>query len=170
MKQYHVEGMSCAACSARVESAVGKLTGVSSCSVNLLTKSMIVEGTVNDDTVIAAVEKAGYSASLKGVSKKVSAPPKDKAENTLKLQLSVSVFLTIVLMYFSMGHTMWSFPVPDILKNPVALGLTQLVLAGLIMVINQKFFVSGIKGKPTNSEFIAMISDFLSLRRKHASM
>ncbi len=146
MKQYQVEGMSCAACSARVESAVSKLPGVTACSVNLLTKSMTVEGSAGDDVILAAVEKAGYSASLKGEEKKASAPPKEKAENTLKLRLTISVILTIILMYFSMGHTMWGFPVPRILENPVALGLIQLVLAGLIMVINQRFFISGFRG------------------------
>ncbi len=160
MKQYHVEGMDCAACSARVESAVGKLPDVTSCSVNLLTKSMTVEGTVSADTVIAAVEKAGYSASVKGEKKQPAAPSKEKTENTLKLRLTVSVVLTIVLMYFSMGHTMWGFPVPEVLGNPVALGLVQLVLAGLIMVINQKFFVSGFRGawnkSPNMDTLVAM--------------
>ncbi len=151
MKQYHVEGMSCAACSARVEAAVSKLPEVTSCSVNLLTKSMIVEGTISDDAILSAVEKAGYSATVKGEEKKSSPPPKEKAESTLKLRLTVSIVLTLILMYFSMGHTMWGFPVPRILGNPVALGLVQLVFAGAIMVINQKFFVSGFRGAMNKS-------------------
>ncbi len=160
MKQYHVEGMDCAACSARVEKAVGNLPGVTSCSVNLLTKSMMVEGTVSHATILAAVEKAGYSASLKGQEKKQAAPTPEKTETTLKLRLTTSVILTLVLMYFSMGHTMWGFPVLGILGNPVALGLAQMVLAGAIMVINQKFFVNGFRGawnkSPNMDTLVAM--------------
>ncbi len=160
MKQYHVEGMDCAACSARVEKAVGSLPDVTSCSVNLLTKSMTVEGSVPNETVLDAVEKAGYSARLKGQEQKPSTPTPEKTKTTLKLRLTTSVILTLILMYFSMGHTMWGFPVPEILGNPVALGLTQLVLAGVIMVINQRFFISGFRGvlnkSPNMDTLVAM--------------
>ena len=152
MKQYNVTGMSCAACSSRVEKAVSMVPGVTACSVSLLTNSMGVEGTANADAVIAAVEQAGYGASVKG-----SAPSehsssssddvsKDRETSTLKKRLISSVILLVVLMYFSMGHMMWGWPLPTWFDdNHVAMGLVQLLLSGLIMVINQKFFISGFK-------------------------
>ena len=149
MEQYHVTGMSCAACSARVEKAVNAVKGVTSCSVSLLTNSMGVEGTASAQAVIAAVEAAGYGASLKGAQK--SAPQgadmlKDRDTPLLKRRLIVSVGFLLVLMYFSMGHMMWDFPLPAFFShNHVAVGLVQLLLTGIIMVINQKFFISGFK-------------------------
>ena len=146
MKQYEVTGMSCAACSARVERAVSTVPGVESCAVNLLTNSMGVEGTAAPDAVIAAVQAAGYGASLKGA--KQDTVPKDTLRDTetprIRRRLITSVALLLVLMYFSMGHMMWNWPLPHWFDgNHVAMGLVQLLLAGSILVINQKFFVSG---------------------------
>ena len=146
MKQYEVTGMSCAACSARVERAVSAVPGVESCAVNLLTNSMGVEGTAAPDAVIAAVQAAGYGASLKGA--KQDTVPKDTLRDTetprIRRRLITSVALLLVLMYFSMGHMMWNWPLPHWFDgNHVAMGLVQLLLAGSILVINQKFFVSG---------------------------
>ncbi len=155
MKQYVVTGMSCAACSARVEKAVSKVEGVSSCSVSLLTNSMGVEGTAKPEDIIAAVEAAGYSASVKGESGQKGRGPEDKAGEelladretpVLKRRLAASLGFLIVLMYVSMGHMMWGWPLPEILaENHVAVGLVQLLLTGIVMVINQKFFISGFK-------------------------
>ncbi|MGN0490895.1 heavy metal translocating P-type ATPase [Ruminococcus sp.] len=151
MKQYNVTGMSCAACSARVEKAVSKLDGVTSCSVSLLTNSMGVEGEVSPEEVIAAVESAGYGATLKGSEKKsYNAENADNLKDTetpaLLKRLIASLVFLIVLMYFSMGHMMWNFPVPPFLENNhVAMGLIQLLLTAAVMVINQKFFISGFK-------------------------
>ncbi len=155
MKQYVVTGMSCAACSARVEKAVSKVEGVSSCSVSLLTNSMGVEGTAKPEDIIAAVEAAGYSASVKGESGQKGRGPEDKAGEelladretpVLKRRLAASLGFLIVLMYVSMGHMMWGWPLPKILaENHVAVGLVQLLLTGIVMVINQKFFISGFK-------------------------
>ena len=150
MKQYNVTGMSCASCVARVEKAVNKVDGVTSCSVNLLTNSMSVDGDVKSSDVISAVEKAGYGASLKGNSYKENKsndePLKDTETPKLKKRLFSSLVFLILLMYISMGHMMWGFPLPSILaNNHIAMGLIQLLLTGIIMVINQKFFVSGIK-------------------------
>ena len=153
MKQYNVTGMSCAACSARVEKAVSKVPGVASCSVSLLTNSMGVEGTAADSEIIAAVEAAGYSASVKGAASKPSAGPanvedalQDRDTPVLKRRLIWSVGFLLILMYFSMGHMMWGWPLPPFYEdNHVAMGLTQLLLTVIIMVINQKFFVSGFK-------------------------
>ena len=153
MKQYNVTGMSCAACSARVEKAVSKVPGVASCSVSLLTNSMGVEGTAADSEIIAAVEAAGYGASVKGAASKPSAGPanvedalQDRETPVLKRRLIWSVGFLLVLMYFSMGHMMWGWPLPPFYEdNHVAMGLTQLLLTVIIMVINQKFFVSGFK-------------------------
>lgn len=151
MKQYNVTGMSCAACSARVEKAVSKLDGVTSCSVSLLTNSMGVEGEVSPEDVIAAVESAGYGATLKGSEKKsYNAENADNLKDTetpaLLKRLIASLVFLIVLMYFSMGHMMWNFPVPPFLENNhVAMGLIQLLLTAAVMVINQKFFISGFK-------------------------
>lgn len=150
MKQYNVTGMSCASCVARVEKAVNKVDGVTSCSVNLLTNSMSVDGDVKSSDVISAVEKAGYGASLKGNSSKENKsndePLKDTETPKLKKRLFSSLVFLILLMYISMGHMMWGFPLPSILaNNHIAMGLIQLLLTGIIMVINQKFFISGFK-------------------------
>ncbi|MDO5323890.1 MAG: heavy metal translocating P-type ATPase [Clostridia bacterium] len=152
MKQFNVTGMSCAACSARVEKAVSKVPGVKSCSVSLLTNSMGVEGSAKDSEIIAAVEAAGYGASVKGADHAQAAAPgedalADRATPALKRRLWWSLGFLIVLMYFSMGHMMWGWPLPPYFDgNHVAMGLVQLLLTAIIMVINQKFFVSGFKG------------------------
>ena len=152
MEQYNVTGMSCAACSARVEKAVSKVPGVSSCSVSLLTNSMGVEGTASPDAVIKAVVDAGYGASLAGAKKESSRGMdedalKDRTTPVLKHRLLYSLGFLIVLMYFSMGHMMWGWPLPKFFEgNHIAMGLVQLLLAGIVMVINQKFFISGWKG------------------------
>ena len=152
MEQYNVTGMSCAACSARVEKAVSKVPGVTSCSVSLLTNSMGVEGTASSDEIIRAVQDAGYGASLKGASgQQMSASVAEEALEdhetpVLKRRLIASIGFLLVLMYFSMGHMMWGWPLPAWFDgNHVAMGLVQLLLAGIIMVINQKFFISGFK-------------------------
>ncbi|RHQ92971.1 heavy metal translocating P-type ATPase [Ruminococcus sp. AF21-42] len=152
MEQYNVTGMSCAACSARVEKAVSKVPGVTSCSVSLLTNSMGVEGTASSDEIIRAVQDAGYGASLKGASgQQMSASAAEEALEdhetpVLKRRLIASIGFLLVLMYFSMGHMMWGWPLPAWFDgNHVAMGLVQLLLAGIIMVINQKFFISGFK-------------------------
>lgn len=153
MKQYRVNGMSCAACSAKVEKAVLKVEGVTACSVSLLTNSMGVEGTADEHEVIAAVEKAGYEAFVKNASEN----NENKSENEnalkdtetpkLKRRLIASVFFMLILMYFSMGYMMWGFPLPAILeKNHIAIALIQLLLTVVVMVINQKFFINGFKG------------------------
>ena len=153
MEQYTVTGMSCAACSSRVEKAVSKVAGVTACSVSLLTNSMGVEGTAAADAIIAAVEDAGYGASPKSSSKSQSDTAvdrenflEDKETPVLKKRLVASLCLLIPLMYFSMGHMMWNWPAPSILdNNHIAMGLVQLLLTTGIMVINQKFFVNGFK-------------------------
>ena len=152
MEQYNITGMSCAACSARVEKAVSKVPGVTSCSVSLLTNSMGVEGTASSDEIIRAVQDAGYGASLKGASgQQISASVAEEALEdhetpVLKRRLIASIGFLLVLMYFSMGHMMWGWPLPAWFDgNHVAMGLVQLLLAGIIMVINQKFFISGFK-------------------------
>ena len=152
MEQYNVTGMSCAACSSRVEKAVSKVPGVTSCSVSLLTNSMGVEGTASSQDIINAVQQAGYGASLKGARKEqVSMSEAEEALEdhetpVLKRRLIASVGFLLVLMYFSMGHMMWGWPLPAWFNdNHVAMGLVQLLLAGIIMVINQKFFISGFK-------------------------
>ena len=152
MEQYTVTGMSCAACSTRVEKAVSKVPGVTSCSVSLLTNSMGVEGTASADSIVAAVTEAGYGASLKGAeaeSRSASADEdalKDRETPVLKRRLITSIGFLAVLMYFSMGHMMWGWPLPSWFEgNHVAIGLVQMILAGIIMVINQKFFVNGFK-------------------------
>ena len=145
MEQYNVTGMSCAACSARVEKAVSKVPGVSSCSVSLLTNSMGVEGTASPDAVIKAVVDAGYGASLAGAKKESGSRGmdedalKDRTTPVLKRRLLYSLGFLIVLMYFSMGHMMWGWPLPKFFEgNHIAMGLVQLLLAGIVMVINQK--------------------------------
>ncbi len=152
MEQYNVTGMSCAACSSRVEKAVSRVPGVTSCSVSLLTNSMGVEGNASSHDIIQAVEQAGYGASLKGVGKEqVSMSEAEEAladheTPVLKRRLIASVGFLLVLMYFSMGHMMWGWPLPAWFNdNHIAMGLVQMLLAGIIMVINQKFFISGFK-------------------------
>ena len=153
MQQFIVTGMSCAACSARVEKAVSKVEGVTSCSVSLLTNSMGVEGTAADQAIIQAVEAAGYGASVKGEAAEHSGASSMAAEEemlkdhdtpVLKRGLLASLGFLIVLMYFSMGHMMWGWPLPAFFENNhIAMGLVQLLLTGIVMVINQKFFISG---------------------------
>lgn len=152
MKQYNVTGMSCAACSARVEKAVNAIEGVTSCSVSLLTNSMGVEGDVDAAVIIKAVQEAGYGASLKGSSSEknnISSQEEmleDKETPILKKRLLASLFFLLILMYFSMGHMMWGWPVFDFFEhNHVAQGILQMMLALTVMVINQKFFISGFK-------------------------
>ena len=153
MEQYNVTGMSCAACQARVEKAVNAVDGVNSCAVSLLTNSMGVEGSASPEEIIKAVENAGYGASLKKQNNKNSSSVnyeeslKDTETPVLKKRLIASVILLIPLMYVSMGHMLWDWPLPAFLDgNHVAMGLYELLIAGLIMVINQKFFISGFKG------------------------
>ena len=149
MTQYNVTGMSCAACVARVEKAVNQVPGVSSCAVSLLTNSMGVDGTADSAAIVRAVEQAGYGCSVKGA-EKTAAPQEDALADhetpKLKRRLIASIGFLAVLMYFSMGHMMWGWPLPGWFDgNHVAMGLAQLLLAGIIMVINQKFFISGFK-------------------------
>ena len=150
MKKFNVTGMSCAACSSRVEKAVSKVNGVKSVSVSLLTNSMGVEGSASEESIIAAVEKAGYGASVAGAEKKQSAETdqlKDKDTPVLMHRLIASVGFLVVLMYISMGHMMWGWPLPNFFTdNHIAMGLAQLLLCVIIMVINQKFFINGFKG------------------------
>ena len=173
MRKFQVTGMSCAACSTRVEKAVGGLEGVSSCAVSLLTNSMSVEGTVTDAEIIKAVEDAGYGAAVDG--QKESGTSKtsqeealmDKETPILKRRLLSSLGFLFVLMYFSMGHVMWNWPVPAYFSlNPAALGLLQLLLTIIIMVINQKFFISGFKGllhKAPNMDTLVALGSGASL-------
>ena len=152
MKQYNVTGMSCAACQTRVEKAVSALDGVESCAVSLLTNSMGVEGSASPEEIMAAVEAAGYGASPKedvGAQKAVTSGDsiKDTETPRMKKRLIASVIILIPLMYVSMGHMLWDWPLPGFLRgNHVAMGLYQLILSGLVLVINQKFFISGFKG------------------------
>ena len=151
MTQYNVTGMSCAACSARVEKAVSSVDGVSSCSVNLLTNSMGVEGTATSKEIIDAVEKAGYGASLKTKNKKVKSNSDDELKDTqtpkLVKRLVASLMFLAPLMYISMGHMMWGWKLPSFMENNhIAMGLAQMLFAIIIMVINQNFFISGFKG------------------------
>ena len=148
MKQYNVTGMSCAACSARVEKAVSAVEGVTSCSVNLLTNSMGVEGTADPSAIIAAVTAAGYGASEKGAKQETTEKAlADTATPGLKKRLITSIIFLLALMYLSMGHSMWGWYLPPALsENYLAQGLLQLLLTSIIMVINQKFFISGFKG------------------------
>ena len=154
MEQYNVTGMSCAACSARVEKAVKKVPGVTSCSVSLLTNSMGVEGTASPAAILSAVQEAGYGASPKNASASKTSDAStdldalaDHETPKLKRRLIASLGFLLVLMYFSMGHMMWGWPLPHWFDgNHVAMGLVQLLLAGIVMVINQKFFINGFKG------------------------
>ena len=151
MEQYVITGMSCAACSTRVEKAVSGVPGVTSCSVSLLTNSMGVEGTASTDTIIEAVQNAGYGATLKKDKKNNTADTmdntlKDRETPVLKRRLIASLGFLIILMYVSMGHMMWGWPIPSFFReNHIAMGLLQLLLTVIIMVINQKFFISGFK-------------------------
>ena len=167
MEQYNVTGMSCAACSARVERAVKKVPGVTSCSVSLLTNSMGVEGTASSAAIIQAVQEAGYGASPKAAGAAASSPSADldaladHETPKLKRRLIASLGFLLVLMYFSMGHMMWGWPLPHWFDgNHVAMGLVQLLLAGIVMVINQKFFINGFKGlihgSPNMDTLVAM--------------
>ena len=154
MEQYNVTGMSCAACSARVEKAVKKVPGVTSCSVSLLTNSMGVEGTASPSAILSAVQEAGYGASPKNASSSKASDASadldalaDRETPKLKRRLIASLGFLLVLMYFSMGHMMWGWPLPRWFDgNHIAMGLVQLLLAGIVMVINQKFFINGFKG------------------------
>ena len=154
MEQYNVTGMSCAACSARVEKAVKKVPGVTSCSVSLLTNSMGVEGTASPAAILSAVQEAGYGASPKNASASKASDASadldalaDRETPKLRRRLIASLGFLLVLMYFSMGHMMWGWPLPHWFDgNHVAMGLVQLLLAGIVMVINQKFFINGFKG------------------------
>ena len=168
MEQYNVTGMSCAACSARVEKAVKKVPGVTSCSVSLLTNSMGVEGTASSAAIIQAVQEAGYGASPKTAGAAAASSPSadldalaDHETPKLKRRLIASLGFLLVLMYFSMGHMMWGWPLPHWFDgNHVAMGLVQLLLAGIVMVINQKFFINGFKGlihgSPNMDTLVAM--------------
>ena len=165
MKQYLVTGMSCAACSARVEKAVQSVSGVTSCTVSLLTHSMSVEGAAAESDVIAAVEAAGYGASPKGAQKNAPSAAEDALADRetplLKRRLLASLGFLLVLMYVSMGHSMFGWPLPGTLaQNHVAIGLLQLLLAGIVMIINQKFFISGFKslmhGAPNMDTLVAL--------------
>ena len=153
MEQFNVTGMSCAACSARVEKAVSRVPGVTSCSVSLLTNSMGVEGTASDAAIIKAVQDAGYGASPKTAGSAGNTADagldglEDRETPRLRRRLFASLGFLLVLMYFSMGHMMWGFPLPRWFEgNHIAMGLVQLLLAGIVMVINQKFFINGFKG------------------------
>ena len=152
MKKFKVTGMSCAACSSRVERAVGSLEGVESCSVNLLMGSMVVEGDVAEEKIIDAVTSAGYGASVdasNGAEAECGAEDslRDKETPRLLRRLVLSICFLLPLMYISMGHLMWKFPLPRFLgTNPFAIGVCELVLAGAVLVINRRFFVSGVKG------------------------
>ena len=167
MEQYNVTGMSCAACSARVEKAVSAVSGVTACSVSLLTNSMGVEGSASPGAIIAAVENAGYGASVKGSGEKSQRASSDadaladRETPVLRRRLIASLGFLIVLMYFSMGHMMWGWPLPAWFDgNHVAMGLVQLLLAAIVMVINQKFFISGFKsllhGAPNMDTLVAL--------------
>ena len=147
MDKYKITGMSCAACSARVERAVASVEGVSECSVNLLTNSMQVEGTASSESIIAAVKNAGYGAEIADGAKQNPVNKENKNKDNIKLRLVASLIILAVLMYVAMGHSMLGLPLPQFLsRNPLANGLLQLVLSAAVMVINQKFFISGAKG------------------------
>lgn len=170
MKQYNVTGMSCAACSARVEKAVSGVDGVENCAVNLLTNSMGVEGTASDEAIISAVEKAGYGASLKTGDKKSKAMPDEELKDTqtpkIRNRLIWSVIFLAPLMYISMGHMMWGWKLPAFMQdNHIAMGLAQLLLTVIIMVINQKFFINGFKGiihRSPNMDTLVALGAFAS--------
>ncbi|MBR0114031.1 MAG: cation-translocating P-type ATPase, partial [Firmicutes bacterium] len=163
MQQYNVTGMSCAACSARVEKAVGKVPGVTSCSVSLLTNSMGVEGSASPAEIIKAVTDAGYGASLKGAAASPSSDEdmlKDTETPKLRKRLIRSVVVLLVLMYFSMGHMMWGWPAPAAFDNLVFLGTFEMLLAIVCLIINGKFFTSGFSslfhGAPNMDTLVAL--------------
>ena len=166
MDQYNVTGMTCAACSARVEKAVSKVEGVTSCSVSLLTNSMGVEGTASAASIIAAVEQAGYEAAKKGDKKETAAGPdedllKDTVTPVLRQRLIWSVGFLVVLMYFSMGAMMWNWPLPAFMEsNHVLMGIIQSTLTVIIMILNKQFFISGFKslrhGAPNMDTLVAL--------------
>ena len=175
LEKYNVTGMSCAACQARVEKAVSAVPGVESCAVSLLTNSMGVEGSADSSEIIKAVEKAGYGAKLAADPQRseseTSQPDyedalKDEETPKIRKRLIASIVLLLPLMYVSMGHSMWNWPVPDILyENPIGIGIYEMVLAGLVMVINQKFFISGFKGvihKAPNMDTLVALGSFAS--------
>ena len=156
MEQYNITGMSCSACSSRIEKVVSDLPGVSGCSVSLLTNSMAVEGTASEQEIIHAVEKAGYGASLKKTSLKqgekrsgtdTASELEDRETPRIMKRFWTSLVFLLALMYLSMGHMMWGWPLPQVLEdNHVAMGLLQMILSGIILVINGKFFVNGVRG------------------------
>ena len=166
MKQYHVTGMSCAACSARVEKAVSQVPGVKACAVSLLTNSMGVEGTAPPEEIIAAVRGAGYDAAQKGLEQNTKPSAQedsltDRETPALKRRLLCSLVFLLALMYVSMGHMMWNWPLPQWLaENHVAQGILQLLLSGIVLVINQKFFINGFKSlwnrSPNMDTLVAM--------------
>ncbi|MDO5444976.1 MAG: heavy metal translocating P-type ATPase [Eubacteriales bacterium] len=166
MRQFVVTGMSCAACQVRVEKAVSRVPGVTECTVSLLTNSMRVEGTANDTDIIKAVSEAGYSASLRGGKGKTAASDseellKDRETPALKKRLLSSLFFLIILMYFSMGHHMWGWPIPSWFNgNPTAVGMVQLILCSIVLIINRKFFISGfnsvLHGAPNMDTLVAL--------------
>ncbi|MBP5153185.1 MAG: cation-translocating P-type ATPase, partial [Lachnospiraceae bacterium] len=166
MDKYDITGMSCAACSARVEKAVSAVPGVTSCSVSLLTNSMGVEGTADPKAIIKAVTDAGYGASPAGGSASDDAPAdkltleNEREKSVLKRRLVLSVAFLLALMYFSMGHMMWNFPAPKVFDNPVFLGIFEMLLSGLILIINSAFFTSGFrslfKGGPNMNTLVAL--------------
>lgn len=170
MKQYHVTGMSCAACSARVEKAVKAVPGVAECAVSLLTNSMGVEGSASDKDIIKAVTEAGYGCSVKGEAQAKTASSADELTDTetpkMIRRLIISVCLLLPLMYVSMGGMMWGWPLPAFLQgNVMACALWQLLLAGIVMVVNQKFFVNGFKGlihKAPNMDTLVAMGSFTS--------
>ena len=148
MRHFLISGMSCAACSARVESAVSSVSGVDSCSVNLLTNSMSVEGSASDEIIIAAVVKAGYGATLKTDKKHIN--DNDSCQNDeqkrLISRLVASILLLVPLMYLSMGYVMWGFPLPSLLtENPLSIAILQLLICGAVLLINRRFFISGLR-------------------------
>ena len=172
MRQFNVTGMSCAACQARVEKAVSAVTGVDSCSVSLLTNSMGVEGSASEADIINAVEAAGYGASIKnktGNTANIDNSQEsliDRETPVLIKRLVASVILLLPLMYVSMGHMMWEWPLPGFLDgNHVAMGIYELLISGIIMVINQKFFISGFRGlihrSPNMDTLVALIAGFI---------
>ena len=169
MEQYNITGMSCAACSARVEKAVSQVPGVTSCSVSLLTNSMGVEGTASPESIVQAVQNAGYGAAPKAAPSSAPAASADSALDALadhetprlKRRLIASLVFLLILVYFSMGYSMWGFPLPAWFEgNHIAVGLVQLLLSGIVMVINQKFFISGFKsllhGAPNMDTLVAL--------------
>ena len=161
--EYRVGGMSCAACQSSVERAVKKVEGVESVSVSLLTSSMTVEGSADASSVIKAVEKAGYAASLKGDNKNIEDEAdvlEDKETPILKKRLIVSLVFLVVLMYISMGHVMWAWPLPEFFATPMAIAIIQLLITTVIIGINKKFFISGtkalIKKSPNMDTLVAL--------------